>query len=1690
MSYVLPLLNVPSPEGGYPLALSYHAGIAMDQEASWVGLGWTLNPGAINRSVKGVPDDWGKSRISELLYDRGETLDYYNFGIGGTLPNGITIGMSRSWGAHQAWGGTVGYAGMSVTADTDGYVGVGMSAGGFSLNMNSKGNGTASFAGLKYSEGQSGKSIGVAYGNLSAEYNITSGSVTKFSAIGVSLDTKTNSLGIGSISGGITSLQTSASSGDYYNNVSTNGFNFDCGFFWVTYQHTNYTYSLFKLNNNYISGTLNLYDTKKQNNFIQDGKYYMDLKKYSFNGEALDEPMNPYFAESSIILPNYDNYSINAQGIGGSFSPKIFDETLLYYGSKSGNYNYLTTPPSIDDNFYKLNAKIFFYFDNVNSSFLRTQRGTFKSLDSAINLFDGNGNASENAYMPPGNEGNLINNIITDDDNTFSSNYDNNGNLKKVGERKRDGNFIEAFTNSEIASGQTNGYFLEVPQYDRNSYNTIAPNGIGAYRVTALDGKVYHYSLPVYSMEEVQKNFKNPNDENEKFLETVKKNPYATHWLLTAITGPDYVDTNNNNITDEDDYGYWVQFDYGKWSDGYGWRSPKTGAKADMRWSIIRGYFYFWGRKEIYYLDKIKTRTHTALFVKSLRQDDRSTEIQKRVGGYNSGIMPREITENFSDRQNGGVEDGSYYGEHFTDAQYNGWRNNLHDLNPYKNKSYKYVDLPVNYSLKLDRILLLKNSNTQGIDKNLQPGSNRLVGYTYFDFGFTGNQLWYRNDPFSVKKSNINTDQNVLESNDITKLNQINGYDLSSKATKVINFNYDYSLGNSLPNASSGRLALRSIEFNGRNNTKVLPPYRFNYSKSSTLYNFNNADNWGYVKDNPDAWSLNEIITPTGGKIKVEYEPDSFIDEAAIKRSLGGFDSFDFSNNNRYPLYSQFSVNGNYLTIRFGTAHASGLFYQNLNNFFEIDDDVFFQFDFFKREYPNQDWTNYAPEYNSYAVDQIDNVNKIIVLRINSNTNLGIHNRAFYGPIYNPALGIMPYIVIPVGGPDEVIGQMQIIARGNQILQTYGLNGKNGGGIRVKKIITTNQENANSVMTEYDYHNPKNNRISGVTPYEPFDGDPNQRIFGAEEIPSPNVMYEYVTTTVKNSVDILNKTIYKFKTLGGLKEYQSSNWQLSSNLGDSFKIKFNDSNRRLAVSGDPGRKVTYDKLTLYDKLSSIGNLLSVQSYNDKNHLLKNVVNKYKEFTDNEIDNGISQESFKNILRYNYNERMLDVNGNPYFRPRPMYIFSSISKVTFPSKLESSTTTQGGYSNTVFYDKYDFLTGQVLETRSVSSDGKSFKTKVVPAYLKYPGTYSRFVDKPGMNSKVDDERNKNMLSQTAAEYSYIYDPTDVVKPWKETGVGITTWNNEWTYQDIEGNTTSPVESNEKVWRKHKSYTWNGVKDTQGIFTNYNNTNDDGFNWAVGVGTPTIQPAQWKQTSEVTLYDHYSMLLEMKDINNNRAATKMGDNDTKIMASGNAGYNELFYTGGENLKNTIWLEPEVKMSGASRTTALAHTGIYAISTTSSSQLGVLMRNGQHKAGRYKMNVWVHKTNAANARINYNGSSYAFNGESYDAGDWTLKTHYIDNVPTTDFNVFVNSADGTNVYYDDLMLRPVASSMTGYVYNEWDELSYILSNNGLATHFEYDAAGRLVRTSVEVLDDLANGLTGGFKLKAENKQKYKNL
>jgi hypothetical protein len=61
--YNIPLLDV----GGYPINISYSAGPGMDEEASWVGLGWNINPGVVNRQMRGVPDDFSGDSITKVF---------------------------------------------------------------------------------------------------------------------------------------------------------------------------------------------------------------------------------------------------------------------------------------------------------------------------------------------------------------------------------------------------------------------------------------------------------------------------------------------------------------------------------------------------------------------------------------------------------------------------------------------------------------------------------------------------------------------------------------------------------------------------------------------------------------------------------------------------------------------------------------------------------------------------------------------------------------------------------------------------------------------------------------------------------------------------------------------------------------------------------------------------------------------------------------------------------------------------------------------------------------------------------------------------------------------------------------------------------------------------------------------------------------------------------------------------------------------------------------------------------------------------------------------------------------------------------------------------------------------------------------------------------------------------------------
>ncbi|MCF8284526.1 MAG: hypothetical protein K9I48_06075 [Sphingobacteriales bacterium] len=84
-SYSVPLLSISGPNGEvFPINASYSGGIKMNQESSWIGLGWDFNPGEISRNVNGYPDDW-KAQIATVTKKSSSINENRQFKVYGPI---------------------------------------------------------------------------------------------------------------------------------------------------------------------------------------------------------------------------------------------------------------------------------------------------------------------------------------------------------------------------------------------------------------------------------------------------------------------------------------------------------------------------------------------------------------------------------------------------------------------------------------------------------------------------------------------------------------------------------------------------------------------------------------------------------------------------------------------------------------------------------------------------------------------------------------------------------------------------------------------------------------------------------------------------------------------------------------------------------------------------------------------------------------------------------------------------------------------------------------------------------------------------------------------------------------------------------------------------------------------------------------------------------------------------------------------------------------------------------------------------------------------------------------------------------------------------------------------------------------------------------------------------------------------
>lgn len=1765
MSYVLPLMDV----GGLPISLSYHGGVPLDLESTWTGLGWNLNTGAINRGLNATPDDWkGGNSLDFIRFVDAEEIYTVNVGIG--IAKTAEVGVGASWGSNKSLSGSVfasvglgEYAGASASIDTNGNYSLGVSGGTGKSGDQSFGGG----AQMSGNVNGGGTSFGVSAGAR------TAGGMTI--GVGASLDGGMSaSLGYSESSGsgagkkgagGAGSLSTASfSSGDWeisskgwYIPIQIKAISLGFGKQKVTYTlrkgykkkgygilYSNSDGSTFDAIENDTNGDVSFSDY--QNRYRYADAYEQSLpvpeKEFVSDYDAEREKLN--FAFSS-----YDSYDVNASGISGIMQPKVLQNSTIY------GLGYAGPDPKNTQGTAESAGKMRVYWHNT----LTTDK-TFGTGNPNDVEFYFNGQFTQNTAIAPVSP---LNNGASTLQSTLTTRQAlNNTRLKQ-------GNYIEVFTNQQIKNNQANGLLSPLdPTSNGLSLNALQRNtaeykneSIGGYKITAPDGKVYHFSQPVYHFEMVERNVLKDTLENH-VSEKRQYSSYATHWILTAITGPDFVDTNSNNIADSADYGYWVRMDYGKWSDGYVWRNPTDKSLKDYTTNIQSNIgkkdfgTYQFGRKQLYYLDRVVSATHTAYFVKDLRYDSVGSDLS-----YNFNPGSNEIiTSN-------GLENGT-------------------PVFPIDSFTYKRQ-----MQLMLEKIVLVKNTDaivskgnsTSPLLLNTQGLTNYIKNYN-LTFNPSGGFYQEYGQPNVV----INNESGVYDVKDFENFNY-------STAAKVIDLEYNYNLAvrdhtNSISNPqedksngspgtiydpvknpNNGKLCLKAVRFLGRNNFDFMPPYQFEYKgefkgttlpyikypanaivkkvdvgvfkknwlnnsiSSVTVQNGSNPptietpiadarakDEWGFLKDLPGqesqvaaaAWTMAQIKTPTGSSIDFEHEEDDFYTEAFSRRF--------WTDNLKFKVTDLGSEVETLIEVEDDNVNDV-----DFTKYFSVDDPMFMDL-WLCRKLKEHCGTFNVDVCTRKGIVDITPTNPSVVHQVTGDyvkirTAKTSSAQILTGPNSNQVLnmyfsknhtnsGSNGHQAVPRGEEPELNNAFYVGGLPDQWTISYRLlsnkvpKDETGGGLRVKTIILKD-EVGNQYKTAYYYNKPGTNRdknigtykSSGITSYSPVRGQ--KFVPYQSELPSPGVMYEYVTMSIQDqNGNELGKTCYNFYTLQPVLDIFNEQIEMKDKDGTViFKANVVDHNTNLSGSEyylNVGKKIKSKSIKLDVNTSLIGQLRGIEEYNKHNQLMSKTEKKYISGTAlktlaslpdsniNKINRGSISESFQSM------KSVYTANGSDQNLTLKNRFLSVSTKEEYGSVLQSIITTSAHGKTTETYKKTDPETGAFMIVETEKADGTKKRVERVPAYRKYPE----------LGSKTVNPSNKHMLTQETMNItSYLKS-----NKWISVSGSISTWNKNWSYRDNFGTEVTSTVSSEKIWRKHKTFVLNKQIETP-FASSYADSNVY-FDW----NTSAITDDTWKKTSEITRYNHFSMPVETKDINNNFASSKMADRQTKVIASGNARYTEMYYSGAEHVESSNYFEGEVQ--GANFVTnEIAHTGQKSVKLKSENDFVFQVSgtsgdnnyysnpdnyNATFRPGKYKVSVWTYESNGSissgtsNVFLVFNGVNISPE-EIIESGCWEQSNYYIDIPKNTPVNLYMKNVKATQnqpAYLDDFRMHPVASTMNSFVYDpNTDELAFMLDANNMASAFKYDNAGRLIGSYVET--ENTTELYGGFKLTSQYKQKYKN-
>lgn len=935
-TYNIPLLDV----DGYPINIAYHSNIGMDQEASMVGLGWNINPGVVNRNMRGLPDDfdgdvvtkelnikpnktWGvAANINIELYGyegKGDNsgnsgsvnLDVsfgfnYNNYTGPSINQGVNLGLS----AASKVGGL--NAGLGVNSSSDDGLSIQPSAG-FSLNVSNTERATTQLGvniGTSFNSRGGLKQLSI---NASVSTQLNNTGKTDMKVKGEMRKDHTSGSSMGSYStGGTFDFGTPTSTPQISNNFKNHSF----------YYKTSLGGEIFGINAKI--GVSGLYSSQKlaQNIILSPGYGYL----YSQNGQQNDKALMDFnrekdgaYNENMAGLPvtnyTFDTYGVSGQGVGGSYRPMRSEIGYVYdpSGYTTNDDINIVTECGVG-NLVKLGTDI--SVTDVNG-----QSGKWKSSNDGIGKLaftsKGKGNDYENVYFKEANE-----KTVDDDPAFYASAGSDNPVSPTIDFSDPYEPICKAFgpvVRKKRDRRTQNFYFLKRGEYADFAVKEeddlyVAPSShIAEVTTLATDGSRYVYGIAAYNTHQKEVTFS---------VGSTNSMSVATDLTNNGTPG------NNLEATEG-------LFDY---------------SSGDNSSSNLKG------------IDNFYSGTTTPAFAHSYLL---------------TAVLSPDYIDNDGEKGPSDKDFGTY--TRFAYLKYDDYRWRVPFNNATFNEGLKSdkQDDKANYIYGTKELWYLDSVVTKNYVAYFHTSPREDgVGVNGPDGGYgAGSKPMYKLDSISLySKADI----------------KANGS--SASVIKRVHFEYTYQLCKNIPNAISpgitkGKLTLKRIFFSYQNSNKArLSPYIFDYHENIAAenpnYNIKAYDRWGNYKPNnatsigvrdqadigdfvagalpasdfpyveqdqvtadqySSAWSLKEIQLPSGGKIKVTYESDDYA-YVQNKQAMQMFNIINISPSDASNTVQSFENNGTdkfYFNLK---TDQTGTLITDINKYTQGVSNLYFRF--------------------------------------------------------------------------------------------------------------------------------------------------------------------------------------------------------------------------------------------------------------------------------------------------------------------------------------------------------------------------------------------------------------------------------------------------------------------------------------------------------------------------------------------------------------------------------------------------------------------------------------------------------------------------------------------------------------------------------------------------------------------------